>query len=525
MNATTIPKMFAGLEPKTLQWLKHDNEVLMKTVLKAINADINNDANSLCPEPANILNAFRLCPLEEIKVVILGQDPYPNKKNAMGLSFSIPVSQKPIPPSLINIYKCLLEQKLVNSAPTHGDLTSWAKQGILLLNSALTTRVGVSNAHQNIWKPYVDQILSDLNVRESPIIFVLWGGDAIKKKSLLKNNIHAVLTWGHPSPISPYNKTDNPKNFIHCDNFVSINKIYPINWDSINVAPTIPVAIAVADKPADDQPAMKKSRAGCKWTVEEWTKLGEMLSAKETSSKIAEDMLRSATSIQSAIPRLVEMEVKKTGKSVEEILNILCITDPELRSRIQNGAEVISADKIKATKAVVVGDIIKLSVNDTVYVSTDGACKANGKSNAIASWAYYIESKSATHRDKGLINAEDITATNNRGELMAFLKLAEYLMRYEEKLNIEWIYDSEYACKCLMEYAPKWITDRRKQMGKKNLDLILPGLLMMKELNEKHTIKFIHIHSHTDKPSEDSPQYIYWRLNDIVDKLCTNLLA
>lgn len=202
------------------------------------------DPATMTPPPALIMRALALCSIANTRVVILGQDPYPTAGEAMGLCFSTPrvnpVTGRPVtpPPSLRNIYQCLVECGLMRVAPTHGDLTAWAKQGVLMLNCALTTLIGRPNAHATIWQPYTDELIKEISmVSAHRLVFILLGKFAQAKASLIQPR-HTVLSWGHPSPQNPANRsTADPGHFIHCTVFTEANRVLrengtaEINWD------------------------------------------------------------------------------------------------------------------------------------------------------------------------------------------------------------------------------------------------------------------------------------------------------
>ena len=176
------------------------------------------------PEKTCIFKSFDLTNISDVKVVLLGQDPYHEPNQAMGLSFSVYKNNK-IPKSLINIYK-ELNSDLGISIPTHGDLTSWAKEGVLLLNTILTVREHEALSHQNIgWEIFTDNVIKFLNTLDQPIVFLLWGSQAAKKTSLLNNPKHLVITSAHPSPLSAYRGFFGSKPFSKINNFLpqSIN--------------------------------------------------------------------------------------------------------------------------------------------------------------------------------------------------------------------------------------------------------------------------------------------------------------
>jgi uracil-DNA glycosylase len=153
------------------------------------------------PKGSDIFKAFDYCPFDDTKVVILGQDPYHGPGQAHGLSFSVPEGMQ-IPPSLQNIYK-ELQNDLNIKVPDHGNLESWAKQGVLLLNATLTVRAHEAGSHQNKgWEVFTDEVIKKLSQEKEGIVFLLWGGFAKKKSKLIDATKHYILTSGHPSPLS-----------------------------------------------------------------------------------------------------------------------------------------------------------------------------------------------------------------------------------------------------------------------------------------------------------------------------------
>ncbi len=173
---------------------------------------------TIYPSMENIFNALKYTSYENVKVLLLGQDPYHGPNQAHGLCFSV---QKGVdkPPSLKNMFK-ELESDLGIKSPSHGCLTDWAKQGVLLLNTVLTVRQGEPNSHKKLgWTIFTDEIIKILNDREDPVIFVLWGRNAIDKLPLITNNRHYVLTAAHPSPLSA------SRGFLGCKHYSKINEI------------------------------------------------------------------------------------------------------------------------------------------------------------------------------------------------------------------------------------------------------------------------------------------------------------
>ena len=182
------------------------------------------------PPADDIFNAMHFTPLSEVKVVILGQDPYHNVNQAHGLSFSVPVSQKEIPPSLQNIYK-ELESDLGCLIPSHGYLKKWADQGVLLLNTVLTVRAHQANSHQGRgWEQFTDAIIRTVNEQDRPIVYLLWGRPAQTKAAMLNNPKHLILKAPHPSPLSAYRGFFGCKHFSQTNDFLRKNGVTPIDW-------------------------------------------------------------------------------------------------------------------------------------------------------------------------------------------------------------------------------------------------------------------------------------------------------
>ena len=184
---------------------------------------------TIYPPKSLMLSAFDNVSPSEVKVVILGQDPYINPGQAMGLSFSVPDGVRP-PPSLQNVFKEIKDDLGYTSIIQGGNLLPWANQGVLLLNTVLTVESGKSNSHKGKgWEKFTDQVIRYLNNLESGIVFMLWGANAISKAKLVTNRQHLVLTSPHPSPLSAYNGFFGCKHFSKANNFLALqNK--EIRW-------------------------------------------------------------------------------------------------------------------------------------------------------------------------------------------------------------------------------------------------------------------------------------------------------
>ena len=181
------------------------------------------------PEEKNVFNALELTPFESVKVVILGQDPYHGFGQAHGLSFSV---QKgiPLPPSLKNIYK-ELQEDIGGELPTEGDLSHWAKQGVLLLNTVLTVEEGNANSHKGMgWERLTNRLIESLNELNHPVIFILWGKPAQDKEKLITNPSHVILKAPHPSPLSAYRGFFGSKPFSKVNEMLIQQEQTPIRW-------------------------------------------------------------------------------------------------------------------------------------------------------------------------------------------------------------------------------------------------------------------------------------------------------
>jgi len=184
---------------------------------------------TIYPAKENIFAAFNLTPFDKIKVVIIGQDPYHGPNQAQGLCFSVQPQIK-IPPSLANIYKELVSD-LGIELPKYGDLTSWALQGVLLLNTLLTVEGGNPMAHKDLgWEKFTDHVIDLINAQKENVVFILWGSPAQKKAQNVDPKKHYILKSVHPSPLSSYRGFFGCKHFSLCNQFLKSKKIKEINW-------------------------------------------------------------------------------------------------------------------------------------------------------------------------------------------------------------------------------------------------------------------------------------------------------
>lgn len=181
------------------------------------------------PPMEHIFRALKETPYDKVKAVIIGQDPYHEPGQAQGLCFSVPEGVKQ-PPSLVNIFK-EMQADLGVRPPSHGNLLTWAHQGVLLLNAVLTVREHEANSHKNKgWEQFTDRVISLLNDREDPVVFILWGANAKAKASLITNERHCIITGAHPSPLSAHNGFWGGKYFSRANEFLEEQGYEPINW-------------------------------------------------------------------------------------------------------------------------------------------------------------------------------------------------------------------------------------------------------------------------------------------------------
>ena len=219
------------MPPISNDWLEPLKEEFKKPYYKSLYQKVNEEyqTQTIYPSADDLFNAFHFTPLCEVKVVILGQDPYHGEGQAHGLCFSVQKGVE-IPPSLVNIYK-ELQDDLGCTIPDHGYLKKWADQGVLLLNTVLTVRAHQANSHRGIgWEEFTDAAIKILNEQDRPIVFMLWGSPARAKKTMLTNTKHLLQEAPHPSPLSAYRGFFGCRHFSKCNAFLIKNGLDPIDW-------------------------------------------------------------------------------------------------------------------------------------------------------------------------------------------------------------------------------------------------------------------------------------------------------
>ena len=216
------------LEPLAPEFKKPYYAKLYKTIREEYST------RQIFPPADEIFTAFEMTPLSEVKVVIIGQDPYHGDGQAHGLCFSVKPDVE-TPPSLVNMYK-ELNSDLGCYIPNNGYLTKWAKQGVLMLNTVLTVRAHQANSHRGIgWEEFTDAAIRILNEQDRPIVYLLWGKPAQMKKSMLNNPKHLILEAPHPSPLSAYRGFFGCQHFSKTNEFLKENGLEPIDWQIENI--------------------------------------------------------------------------------------------------------------------------------------------------------------------------------------------------------------------------------------------------------------------------------------------------
>ncbi|RKM57430.1 uracil-DNA glycosylase [Butyrivibrio sp. X503] len=221
----------------TGRWLDALNEEFKKPYYKQLYSFVKDEYSKsvIYPPSEDIFNALHLTPLDKVKVLVLGQDPYHEPGQAHGLSFSVLPGKADTPPSLVNIYKELSDD-LGCYVPNNGYLKKWADQGVLLLNTVLTVRAHQANSHKGKgWEQFTDAIIKAVNEQDRPIVYMLWGKPAQMKKSMLNNPKHLILEAPHPSPLSAYRGFFGCRHFSKCNEFLVNNGLSPIDWQIENI--------------------------------------------------------------------------------------------------------------------------------------------------------------------------------------------------------------------------------------------------------------------------------------------------
>ena len=212
-------------------WVEHIQGEYKKPYYKSLYETVLKEykTQEIYPPSKEIFKAYELCPYEKLKVVILGQDPYHGTGQAQGLSFSVKKGM-PLPPSLQNIYRELSDD-LSCSIPKNGDLRPWAEQGVLLLNTVLTVRAHQAFSHRGIgWEEFTDATIAAIEEKEDPVVYILWGSPAQRKRKMIHQKKRLILTAPHPSPLSAYRGFFGSKPFSKCNAYLEKEGLSPIDW-------------------------------------------------------------------------------------------------------------------------------------------------------------------------------------------------------------------------------------------------------------------------------------------------------
>ena len=199
-------------------------------LIQKVRAAYQEKPQQIFPKGAQIFRAFDTCPFHQVKVVILGQDPYPTKGHAHGLCFSVEPDVRPLPKSLNNIFK-ELQADLGVPFPENGNLIAWAQQGVLLLNSVLTVEEGLPDSHKNFgWETFTDAVIAQINAQKNNVVFILWGAKAAQKASFIDNSKHLILKSVHPSPLSAHRGFFGCRHFSKTNAFLRMTQQQEIQW-------------------------------------------------------------------------------------------------------------------------------------------------------------------------------------------------------------------------------------------------------------------------------------------------------
>lgn len=542
MHPAHIKIMFEGLTESTKNILAKKLSRLLSSTIVAVNADITkvspaDPLSVLTPKPELIFEAFRKCPFENTRVVIIGQDPYIKPGEAHGLSFSVPKGVT-VPPSLRNIYKCLQYNKLIGDIPTCGDLTSWATQGVLLLNSALTTRLRTSNAHADIWSGYTDSVIKEISAAQRPIIFVLLGGFAQEKRSLIDVRRHLVFEWGHPSNLNRVNTDENnPKNFRYCNIFNQINDHLslhgglPIDWDPTHAAPIVtPLGPREMSAPtlgaAFGASVIRSSPYTTLVTLRENTDVGA--GDAEIGVSLCGGMADGIFAMDAPKISVDQAQPPQQHSSQQH--------SSQQHSPQQVAAEIIALNSLGAPYIIRewCDQDPQCYTSDVLWMFTDGGSKGNGKAHCVAAYGWYVTDGEKVSFSTGVVPTVEIAgvvykSSNNRGELTAILSAVEFVRDHLNEFSateITIVSDSEYSINSITEWIYTWEKDPVKHADKKNKDLITAARDIVVGLKKTHKVKFQHMNSHQDEPADsDSTEWFMWKCNDIVDGLCNKSLG
>lgn len=510
-----------------------------KTFVQTINKNV--ERGQLSPEPENIFNAFKKTSWDNLKVVLIGQDPFIKQGEATGLSFSVP-REFPIPPSTKKIYSSLIYHKLLNFNPKeykpHGNLESWAEQGILMLNASLTTVLGKSNEHK-FWHPYTDAIIKYISDNKKDIIFVLWGNFAKSKSELIDLNKHFVLKWGHPSPLNRANNDVNDEeNFMYCNHFSKINEILQktnrntIKWNSIKDTfdKVVEQQSKVITEPESEQVVEPEIEPETEQVVEPEIEPETKEVAEEVVEPETEEVIEEVTEpeTEEVAEEVIEPEPEEVAEEVvEEVIEPEPedITQPNIEEVVEEVTQPNTEEAIEPKQ---------VTKYDRLYLFTDGSAKDN-KTPEICKAGYgfaVFNGKNELNSGYGsverkTIDNKNVYPSNSRAELMAIQKgtenILEMLKNNVEIDNLEIVTDSRYCRMTIVEWYANWEKNPKLRQKKLNLDIIDDMMKNIRNLEEKLNLTVTQVKAHQKEPSdEDSHQWLLWHGNDRADALAND---
>ena len=456
------------------------------------------DDNIICPNYNNILRAFNYFTPKDLRVVIIGQDPYPEPDESCGLSFS--TKNKVISGSLRNI-NTAINRTYPEQILTNGCLEHWVRQGVLLLNRSLTTIKGKSNVHTKIWKPFTDFLVEFIDNLDQPIIFVLWGNNAKEIIPLLKKSRY--VTWRHPSPMANTN-IQQCELFINCDSFRLVNEF------------------------------IKENKLGELIT---WgNKIIDLPNTKEVNDDIVKSIINESQIKfhKNPLENLEEVTIKQGNnfdpfeENIEDENLINIDSKHNIPNNNLNNNPIISKPIIKIINNINIWipNNTKLCLSGKTVIFTDGAASNNGRVNAVASYAFLIKfGEHEGYVEKGeVIKTETYNPSNNRGELLGLLNSLQYILDNNIKSDLVIISDSSYTINMYNSWLDKWILEESINT-KSNQDLIHRMIDIKTEIKKRNiNVLVSFVESHATKPSQsDDDIYFIWEGNYEVDKLATSV--
>lgn len=451
--------MLTGLSSKWQELLSEGLDPIEKELVKL------RKKKTILPEEKLVFNFARLTDYDNIKIVIIGQDPYPTVGNANGLAFSYTGDGK-LPDSLKNIFRAIKNEKIIDKLPKNGDLSSWAEQGVLLINKYLTVEEKAPLSHKKLWGNYVQNLLEKIAKKYmkkgKKIVFMLWGNEARKFHKYIIPEYHDILESKHPSPLA---NTKAPKfyeqnNFTKANALLIANGVEYIRWDSVQIS-------------IKEQEKQKNQEE------------------QEEYDDIPDDF-----DILSELDNF-EMEQKKTNQKEE----------------------------IKVPPA---GDGCIVGNNECPVIFTDGGCKGNGKKTSKGAYAFYVsEGPYKSNIVYGCLNNE-IPPTNIRAEGTAILKAMKFLIKNNNWAYAKIVSDSQFWIDMIEQWIPNWVKKGVDFNTKNNPDLVKKIWDTYTILTKNKKVYFIHVNSHNKSGwasyKEGSYEKFCYTQNDYVDKLCAEAL-